>query len=286
VDARWLRLYLRLDAHVPGLCHNANALARWVLGDVVPKTRPFIDHVSFGYGIRNALDQDRQLKIEEALSTPPHLNRFEPFDRFAIAYADAEEWLTRKEQLALQCHSAGDIAKVEKLFLEVAEFAGGFLRYGHSFKHLTTLFPIEHNRIMLYSSVALYYLCKIRANLDDSRVHVGDPRACLISAAEHGIIALDLPSPVDEKEWSARICLMLSSIMVALGDLERSTYYVCRAMETIVEVRTEVKQPMNRVSANPVLILLPFQNMPPAKWTLADCILIVRAWEVDLVAKT
>lgn len=43
---------------------------------------------------------------------------------------------------------------------------------------------------------------------------------------------------------------MLSSIMVALGDLERSTYYVCRAMknlEMIVEARAEVRQPMNRV---------------------------------------
>jgi hypothetical protein len=54
-------------------------------------------------------------------------------------------------------------------------------------------------------------------------------------------------------------------------------------LETIVEARTEVKQPTNRVGANPLLTLLPFKNMPPAKRTMADCILIVRAWAVDLV---
>jgi hypothetical protein len=283
-DTRWLRLYFRSDLYVPGLCHDGNALAKFVLEDVVPKTRSFIESISFGRpGVENPLDQHRQLRINEALSTAAHL------DRFSVAYEDAEKWLGRKERGALKAYSAGDMAKAEELFMEVDEFARSFLRFGYSFDNLTALFPIEHNRVMLYSSVALYHLCKIRANPENSRTYAGNPRACLMFAAEHGIIALDLPSPVPEPEWSARISLMLCPILAALGDSYDFYHYFSRAfadIEAIVEDRNKADDPLNEELTKVVINLrLWLENTYLREKGLVHGVQLAKAFEVNFVAK-
>ena len=289
-DERWLRLYLRSDLHIPGLCRNANALARLVLDDVVPKTRSFIDSISFGTpGVANAVDQDRQSRVNKALSKPADFDRAHPDHRFAVAYADAEKWLEQKELHALRLFGAGDTARAEELFLEVQEFAENFVRFGKLFDQLAAKFPVEHNRVLLFSSVAFYYLCKIRADPRNPQIYACDSQACLRLAKLHSITTWYQPSPVPLIEWNARLCLMRCRMTAALGDVRSCYEDLCVAVATLgsfAKQRDEEGNPLEERVADGLRDLNnSIEEMPSDEWKLTECENLAKAIEVDFIAR-
>ncbi len=227
-DLRWLRLHSRSDLHVPGLCNNETAVSRLILDEIVPKTRNFISSINFGIPNQSiALDKARQKEVDQALAIPEGLESFE------VAYEDTLNWLQGKEQSGIRSYLAGDYAEAERSFLTIDEWAMSFVNYGDSFHQLVESYPVKYNSIILFASVALYYLCKIRSDPRKSKVYAGYIYASYVFAAEHGILALRLPSPVTNGEWSAEICLMLCKVFLGLEDSRRFLHYFSSALKAM-----------------------------------------------------
>ena len=153
---------------------------------MVPKTRSFIDSIANSqFNLGDTLNRARQQIINDALAKPSHYDASGPFQGFAIAYADASKWVERQEWSALEPYTAGNMEKAEEMFLEVDEHARSFIQSCQSFDDLVLFFPTEPNLVILYSSVALYYLCQIRANPHNGQIQDENSEAHLMFAAEH-----------------------------------------------------------------------------------------------------